>query len=153
MKRIICAALLLLCFTAVPANAQNIRVETTGGAVDLNYPSASTRITFSSGKMLFHSEGKVVHTFDIKTIDRIAFVGYNNIEASAAKQAVIYVQDTDELVVNVTPGTAIAIYRPDGICVWSQLKTIAASAIDLTHLSSGTYVVTAGSETLKFVKP
>ena len=147
--------LVLFLLGVVQARAQQIAVTFNDGGMsqfDEYYPG-DCKITFSNGQMLFHVNGALDCTIAIKDIQRMVFYAYHaSVDDMEAKNSIVYNPVSAELVANVAPGTAIKIYRTCGECVLSRIQTVAAPAINLAHLSAGTYIVVAGSETLKFVK-
>lgn len=154
MKRTIYLILALLLMGVAQTNAQQIAVFSRDGSeVKFDRGAQPRKITFSNGQMLFHVGDAVNSVFNIKDILRIDFYEYDaSVDKVGTDSGISYDSMREELVVPVNPGTAISIYRTCGACVWSQLQTIAAPAISVAHLPAGTYVVVAGSETLKFVK-
>lgn len=152
MKRNIYFILALLFLGVV--QAQQIAVTLNDGGVWQfdKYPD-DCKITFSNGQMLFHVNDAVESTIAIKDIKRMVFYAYHaSVDDMEVRNSIVYNPIRAELVADVAPGTAIRIYRTCGECVLSRIQTVAAPAINLAHLSVGTYIVVAGSETLKFVK-
>ena len=155
MKRTIYLILALLLMGVARVSAQQIAVFSRDGSeVKFEWGAQPcSKITFSNGQMLFHAGDAVNSTFNIKDVLRIDFYDLNaSVDKVGTDSGISYNPIRKELVVSANPGTAISIYRTCGACVWSQLQTIAAPAISVAHLPAGTYVVVAGSETLKFVK-
>lgn len=145
-------ALLLLCVAQV--KAQQIAVTLNdGGMWQFDESPGDCKITFANGQMLFHVNDAVEGTIAIKNIQRMVFYAYHaSVDDMEVRNSIVYNPVSAELVADVAPGTAIKIYRTCGECVLSRIQTVAAPAINLAHLSAGTYIVVAGSETLKFVK-
>ena len=154
MKRNLYLIFALLLLGVAQARAQQIAVTfNDGGMFQFDKNPGDCKITFSNGQMLFHVNGAVKSTIAIKDIQRMVFYAYHaSVDDMETKDNIVYNPVSAELVANVAPGTAIKIYRTCGECVLSRIQTVAAPAISLAHLSAGTYIVVAGSETLKFVK-
>lgn len=154
MKRNIYFILALLFLGVVQVRAQKMVVALNDGSEVLLDEEASSvrKITFSDGKMFFHADNTVKNTFDIKSIQRIYAIRYSSVDALNTRNKIEYLPARQEIIVHTTPGTAITMYRTDGVCVLSKVQTLAAPAINIAHLSAGTYVVGAEGETLKFVK-
>lgn len=154
MKRIFYLFLALLLLGVVQARAQQIAVTfNDGGMWQFDECPGDCKITFSNGQMLFHVNDAVESTIAIKDIQRMVFYAYHaSVDDMEVRNSIVYNPISAELVADVAPGTAIKIYRTSGECVLSRIQTVAAPAINLAHLSAGTYIVVAGSETLKFVK-
>lgn len=112
----------------------------------------TAKITFSDGKMLFHVNGAVKNTFEIKDINRIYTPRYSSVEALDVLHEIAYLSATQELIVGADPGTVIAIYYANGAKALSRIQTIASTPISVAHLPAGAYVVVVGGKTLKFVK-
>lgn len=145
--------LALLLLGVVQARAQKMVVALNdGNEIMLDEAVGSCKITFADGQMLFHVDNTVKKTFGIKDVQRIYSPRYSSVDALDAKMKIAYYPADEEVVVDAIPGTTIAVYSTDGACVMSKVQTIAAPAISVAHLSSGTYIVVVGSETLKFVK-
>ena len=154
MKRNLYLIFALLLLGVAQARAQQIAVTfNDGGMFQFDEYPGDCKITFSNGQMLFHVNDAVKSTIAIKDILRMVFYEYHaSVDDMEARNSMVYNPISAELVANVAPGTAINIYRTCGECVLSRIQTVAAPAINLAHLSAGTYIVVAGSETLKFVK-
>lgn len=153
MKRNIYLILALLFMGAVQVRAQQMAVVTAEGTTEhAAYPYEKAKITFSNGQMLFHYDGKVTNTYNIKDIKQIFFYVTGAVDSMPNANTITYSSLKEELNINTAPGTAIAIYHTSGTCVLSKVQTVASPAISVVHLQSGTYIVVVGSETLKFVK-
>jgi hypothetical protein len=152
MKRFIYLTLL---FTAtLQLKAQQMNIETAEGTTSVDYATYETvRLTFANGKMQLMNDDTVVKTFDIKKISRIYFYSTNDIKTATTEPWANYSPLTQELQVSATPGTRIDIYHLNGAVAYTDIQTIATSAIKLAHLPAGTYVLSAGNQTYKFVKP
>ena len=154
MKRFIHLPLALLFAATLQLRAQQINIETTEGTTTVDYTTYETvKLAFANGKMLLMNEGAVVKTFDIKKISRMYFSSINAIETTTTEPWANYSPFTQELQVNATPGARIDIYHFNGVKAYTDMSTIATSAINLSHLSTGTYVLVVGNQTYKFVKP
>lgn len=152
MKRNIYFILALLLLGVVQVKAQQMAVVTAEGTTEYTHrPYTSGKITFADGKMLFHQDGKVVDTHNIKDISRIYFYETSAIDAVQGEQVIAYSPAAEELRVNASFGV-VFVYQLDGTRVLSQSQTIATSTISVAHLPAGVYVATIGRETLKFVK-
>ena len=153
MKRNIYLILALLFMGVVQVRAQQMAVVTLEGTTEhAEYPYEKAKITFSDGQMLFHYDGKVTNTYNIKDIKQIFFYITGAVDSMPNANAITYSSLREELNVNAAPGTAITIYSTCGTRVLSKVQSVAAPAISVAHLQSGTYIVVVGSETLKFVK-
>ena len=154
MKRSLNLILALLLLCVVQVEAQQIAVTLNdGGMWQFDENPGDCKITFANGQMLFHVNDAVEGTIAIKNIQRMVFYAYHaSVDDMEVQNSIVYNPVSAELVADVAPGTAIKIYRTCGECVLSRIQTVAAPAINLAHLSAGTYIVVAGSETLKFVK-
>jgi hypothetical protein len=154
MKRNLYLLFALLLTGTLNMSAQQLAVTLNdGGMRQFDENPGICKITFSNGQMLFHVNDAVESTIAIKDIQRMVFYAYHaSVDDMETKDNIVYNPVSAELVANVAPGTVIKIYRTCGECVLSRIQTVAAPAINLAHLSAGTYIVVAGSETLKFVK-
>lgn len=154
MKRNLYLLFALLLTGTLNMSAQQLAVTLNdGGMRQFDENPGICKITFSNGQMLFHVNDAVESTIAIKDIQRMVFYAYHaSVDDMETKDNIVYNPVSAELVANVAPGTVIKIYRTCGECVLSGIQTVAAPAINLAHLSAGTYIVVAGSETLKFVK-
>lgn len=154
MKRNLYIVFTLLFAATTQMSAQQMAVSlTTGEAISFEYDPSACKITFSGGQMLFHANGEVKNSYNIKEIQRIFFYGgAGNVDTMPHEQVITYSSATEELNINTQPGTSVAVYHLSGAQALCQLQTIASSTISVAHLPAGTYVVVAGSETLKFVK-
>lgn len=153
MKQRFYLILMSLFMGAVQVSAQQLEVQTINGTAPKSYKYApeACKITFSEGKMLFHHQGTVVDTYEIKDIQRIFFYANNTaVIGMEADKGIAY--SAGELLVHAAPGTAIAVYRTDGMCVLSKVQSIASPAISVEHLPAGVYLVVVGNETFKFVR-
>lgn len=152
MKRLIYLTLLLA--ATLQVKAQQFNIETAEGTTSVDYDIYETvRLTFANGKMQLLNDGAVVKTFDIKKISRMYFYSANAIETTTTKSWASYSPHTQELQVSATPGTRIIIYHLNGAVAYTAMQTIATSTIKLSHLPVGTYVLSVGNQTSKFVKP
>ena len=152
MKRYFYLIIALLLLGVAQVRAQQIAVVTAEGTIEYAHrPYTSGKITFADGKMLFHHDGKVVGTHNIKDISRIYFYETSAIDAVQGEQVMVYSPAVEELRVNAYFGV-VFVYQLDGTRVLSQSLTIATSTISVAHLPAGVYVATIGCETLKFVK-
>ena len=144
-------ALLLLCVAQV--EAQQIAVVTADKTTEYgHFLYDNAKITFSNGQMLFHYDGNVVGTFNIKDVEKLFFYITGSVDKIQKNKVVAYSSDCEELSVNSPVGTSVVVYHVNGNRVLSHLQTIASSTISVAHLPAGIYVVVIGSETLKFVK-
>ena len=152
MKRYIYLILMLLLAEVV--QAQQIAVMFKGGGgVELNESPNDCKITFSDGQMLFHVNGKIDCTFDIKEIQHAVFYAYQtSVDEMEAKGVIRYNPASDELTVDARPGTSVVVYHVKGKRAMSHIQTIASSSFSVAHLPVGAYVVVAGNDNLKFVK-
>jgi hypothetical protein len=151
MKRNLYLILALLLLGVVQMRAQQMAVVTAEGTTEYTQrPYTSGKITFADGKMLFHHDGKVIGTHNIKDISRIYFFETRGIDAVQDKQPITYSPATEELHINASYGV-VSVYQLNGTRVLSQPQTIATSTISVAHLPAGVYVATIGRETLKFV--
>ena len=111
-------ALLLLCVAQV--RAQQVAVVTAEGTTEYAHrPYTSGKITFADGKMLFHQDGKVVGTHNIKDISRIYFYETSAIDAVQGEQVIVYSPAVEELRVNASFGV-VFVYQLDGTRVLSH---------------------------------
>ncbi len=152
MKRNLHLILALLFMGTMQVSAQQMAVVTSEGTTEYTHrPYTSGKITFADGKMLFHYDGKVIGTHNIKDISRIYFFETRGIDAVQDKQPITYSPTAEELHINATFGV-VSVYQLNGTRVLSQPQTIATSTISVAHLPAGVYIATIGRETLKFVK-
>lgn len=153
MKRNLYLILALLLLGVVQARAQQIAVVTADKTTEYgHYPYDNAKITFSNGQMLFHYDGNVVGTFNIKDVEKLFFYITGSVDKIQKNKVVSYSSDCEELSVNSPVGTSVVVYHVNGNRVLSHLQTIASSTISVAHLPAGIYMVVVGSETLKFVK-
>lgn len=153
MKRIFYLFFVLLLLGVVQARAQQIAVVTADKTTEYgHYPYDNAKITFSNGQMLFHYDGNVVGTFNIKDVEKLFFYITGSVDKIQKNKVVSYSSDCEELSVNSPVGTSVFVYHVNGNRVLSHLQTIASSNISVAHLPAGIYMVVVGSETLKFVK-
>lgn len=153
MKRNLYLILALLLLGVVQVRAQQIAVVTTDKTTEYgHYPYDNAKITFSNGQMLFHYDGNVVGTFNIKDVEKLFFYLTGSMDEIQKNKVVSYSSDCEELSVNSPVGTSVVVYHVNGNRVLSHLQTIASSTISVAHLPAGIYMVVVGSETLKFVK-
>lgn len=153
MKRNLYLILALLLLGVAQARAQQIAVVTADKTTEYgHYPYDNAKITFSNGQMLFHYDGNVVGTFNIKDVEKLFFYITGSVDKIQKNKVVSYSSDCEELSVNSPVGTSVVVYHVNGNRVLSHLQTIASSTISVAHLPAGIYMVVVGSETLKFVK-
>ncbi len=153
MKRNLYLILALLLLGVVQVRAQQIAVVATDKTTEYgHYPYDNAKITFSNGQMLFHYDGNVVGTFNIKDVEKLFFYLTGSMDEIQKNKVVAYSSDCEELSVNSPVGTSVVVYHVNGSRVLSHLQTIASSTISVAHLPAGIYMVVIGSETLKFVK-
>lgn len=153
MKRNLYLILALLLLGVVQVRAQQIAVVTADKTTEYgHYPYDNAKITFSNGQMLFHYDGNVVGTFNIKDVEKLFFYITGSVDKIQKNKVVSYSSDCEELSVNSPVGTSVVVYHVNGNRVLSHLQTIASSTISVAHLPAGIYMVVVGSETLKFVK-
>lgn len=153
MKRNFYLFFVLLLLGVVQARAQQIAVVTADKTTEYGYyPYDNAKITFSNGQMLFHYDGNVVGTFNIKDVEKLFFYITGSVDKIQKNKVVSYSSDCEELSVNSPVGTSVVVYHVNGNRVLSHLQTIASSTISVAHLPAGIYMVVVGSETLKFVK-
>lgn len=153
MKRNLYLILALLLLGVVQVRAQQIAVVTADKTTEYaQWPYESAKITFTNGQMLFHYDGNVVGTFNIKDVEKLFFYITGSVDKIQKNKVVSYSSDCEELSVNSPVGTSVVVYHVNGNRVLSHLQTIASSTISVAHLSAGIYMVVVGSETLKFVK-
>ena len=153
MKRNLYLILALLLLGVVQVRAQQIAVVTADKTTEYgHYPYDNAKITFSNGQMLFHYDGNVVGTFNIKDVEKLFFYMTGSVDKIQKNKVVSYSSDCEELSVNSPVGTSVVVYHVNGNRVLSHLQTIASSTISVAHLPAGIYMVVVGSETLKFVK-
>ena len=153
MKRNLYLIFALLLLGVAQARAQQIAVVTTDKTTEYgHYPYDNAKITFSNGQMLFHYDGNVVGTFNIKDVEKLFFYITGSVDKIQKNKVVSYSSDCEELSVNSPVGTSVVVYHVNGNRVLSHLQTIASSTISVAHLPAGIYMVVVESETLKFVK-
>ena len=153
MKRNLYLILALLLLGVVQVRAQQIAVVTADKTTEYgHYPYDNAKITFSNGQMLFHYDGNVLGTFNIKDVEKLFFYITGSVDKIQKNKVVSYSSDCEELSVNSPVGTSVVVYHVNGNRVLSHLQTIASSTISVAHLPAGIYMVVVGSETLKFVK-
>ena len=153
MKRNLYLILALLLLGVAQVRAQQIAVVTADKTTEYgHYPYDNAKITFSNGQMLFHYDGNVVGTFNIKDVEKLFFYITGSVDKIQKNKVVSYSSDCEELSVNSPVGTSVVVYHVNGNRVLSHLQTIASSTISVAHLPAGIYMVVVGSETLKFVK-
>lgn len=153
MKRNLYLILALLLLGVVQVRAQQIAVVTADKTTEYaQWPYESAKITFTNGQMLFHYDGNVVGTFNIKDVEKLFFYMTGSVDEIQKNKVVSYSSDCEELSVNSPVGTSVVVYHVNGNRVLSHLQTIASSTISVAHLPAGIYMVVIGSETLKFVK-
>lgn len=153
MKRNLYLILALLLLGVVQVRAQQIAVVTADKTTEYgHYPYDNAKITFSNGQMLFHYDGNVVGTFNIKDVEKLFFYITGSVDKIQKNKVVSYSSDCEELSVNSPVGTSVVVYHVNGNRVLLHLQTIASSTISVAHLPAGIYMVVVGSETLKFVK-
>ena len=74
MKRNLYLILALLLLGVVQVRAQQIAVVTADKTTEYaQWPYESAKITFTNGQMLFHYDGNVVGTFNIKDVEKLFF--------------------------------------------------------------------------------
>ena len=153
MKRNIYLLLALLFAGSLQLKAQKMVVALNNSTeVFLDEDITTSKIIFSGGKMLFHVNGAVKNTFEIKDIKRIYTPRYSSVDAWDALPKIAYMSATQELVVGANPGTVVAIYHANGAMALSHVQTIAGTPVSVAHLPAGAYVAVVGGQTLKFVK-
>ena len=153
MKRNLYLIFALLLLGVAQARAQQIAVVTADKTTEYgHYPYDNAKITFSNGQMLFHYDGNVVGTFNIKDVEKLFFYITGSVDKIQKNKVVSYSSDCEELSVNSPVGTSVVVYHVNGNRVLSHLQTIASSTMSVAHLPAGIYMVVVGSETLKFVK-
>ena len=153
MKRNLYLILALLLLGVVQVRAQQIAVVTADKTTEYgHYPYDNAKITFSNEQMLFHYDGNVLGTFNIKDVEKLFFYITGSVDKIQKNKVVSYSSDCEELSVNSPVGTSVVVYHVNGSRVLSHLQTIASSTISVAHLPAGIYMVVVGSETLKFVK-
>ena len=153
MKRNLYLILALLLLGVVQVRAQQIAVVTADKTTEYaQWPYESAKITFTNGQMLFHYDGNVLGTFNIKDVEKLFFYITGSVDKIQKNKVVSYSSDCEELSVNSPVGTSVVVYHVNGNRVLSHLQTIASSTISVAHLPAGIYMVVVGSETLKFVK-
>lgn len=154
MKRRAYIFFVILLASVVQMRAQQMAVAfNDGGEVKFEESHTSSKITFSNGKMIFHVDGAVKSTIDIKDVSRIYFYDVNaRVDEVQDKDVVAYSATTEELLVHAQPGTIVAIYHANGSLALSRVQAIAATPVSVAHLPAGTYVAVVGNVTLKFVK-
>lgn len=153
MKRNLYLIFALLLLGVAQARAQQIAVVTADKTTEYgHYPYDNAKITFSNGQMLFHYDGNVVGTFNIKDVEKLFFYITGSVDKIQKNKVVSYSSDCEELSVNSPVGTSVVVYHVNGNRVLSHLQTIVPSTISVAHLPAGIYMVVVGSETLKFVK-
>ena len=153
MKGYLYLILALLLLGVVQVRAQQIAVVTADKTTEYgHYPYDNAKITFSNGQMLFHYDGNVVGTFNIKDVEKLFFYITGSVDEIQKNKVVSYSSDCEELSVNSPVGTSVVVYHVNGNRVLSHLQTIASSTISVAHLPAGIYMVVVGSKTLKFVK-
>ena len=153
MKRNLYLILALLLLGVVQVRAQQIAVVTADKTTEYgHYPYDNAKITFSNGQMLFHYDGNLVGTFNIKDVEKLFFYMTGSVDKIQKNKVISYSSDCEELSVNSPVGTSVVVYHVNGNRVLSHLQTIASSTISVAHLPAGIYMVVVGSETLKFVK-
>ena len=146
--------LAILLASVVQMRAQQVAVAfNDGGEVKFEENYTSCKITFSNGQMLFHIDGAVKSTIDIKDVNRIYFYGSNaHVDEVLDKELMVYSADAEALLVHTNPGTAVAIYHANGSLILSRVQTIASTPISVAHLPAGAYIAVVENVTLKFVK-
>ena len=154
MRKRIYIFLGILFFAVAQMRAQQMAVEfNAGGEVKFEECYTHSKITFSNGQMMFHVDGAVKSTIDIKDVNRIYFYGSNaHVDEVLDKELVIYSADAKALFVRANPGTAVAIYHANGSLILSRVQTIASLPISVAHLPAGAYIAVVENVTLKFVK-
>ena len=154
MKRNLYLILALLFAGSMQMRAQQMVVVTgEGETTHTEYPYEKANITFSNGQMLFHFDGKVAKTYNIKDIEKIYFyVDDATVDAMPSPDAVSYSSHREELTINALPGTPIVLYHANGAQAFSYVQPIASMPVSVAHLPAGVYVVAVGGETHKFVK-
>lgn len=154
MKRRAYIFLVMLFASVVQMRAQQMSVAfNNGGEVKFEESHTSSKITFSNGKMIFHVDGAVKNTIDIKDINRIYFYDVDaRVDEVQDKDVMAYSAAAEELIVHAQPGAIVAIYHVNGALALSCVQTIAATPVSVAHLSAGTYVAVVGNVTLKFAK-
>ena len=154
MKRNLYLILALLLLGVVQVRAQQIAVVTADKTTEYGHypPYDNAKITFSNGQMLFHYDGNVVGTFNIKDVEKLFFYITGSVDKIQKNKVVAYSSDCEELSVNSPVGTSVVVYHVNGNRVLSHLQTIASSTISVAHLPAGAYVAVVGGKTFKFVK-
>ena len=154
MKRRTYIFFAILFVAVAQMKAQQIAVEfNDGGEVKFEECYTHSKVTFSNGQMMFHVDGAVKSTIDIKDVSRIYFYDVNaRVDEVQDKDVVAYSATTEELIIHAQPGTIVAIYHANGSLALSRVQAIAATPVSVAHLPAGTYVAVVGGVTLKFVK-
>ena len=154
MKRRTYIFFAILFVAVAQMKAQQIAVEfNDGGEVKFEECYTHSKVTFSNGQMMFHVDGAVESTIDIKDVNRIYFYGSNaHIGEVLDKEPMVYSADAEALLVHTNPGTAVAIYHANGSLILSRVQTIASTPISVAHLPAGAYIAVVENVTLKFVK-
>ena len=153
MKRNIYLLLALLFAGSLQLQAQKMVVAFNNSTeVLLDEDIATCKITFSDGKMLFHVNGAVKNTFEIKDIKRIYAPRYSSVDALDMPYKMAYLSATQQLVVGAEPGIVMTVYHANGAKALSHIQTIASTPVSVAHLPAGAYVAVVGGKTFKFVK-
>ena len=135
MKRNLYLILALLLLGVVQVRAQQIAVVTADKTTEYgHYPYDNAKITFSNGQMLFHYDGNVVGTFNIKDVEKLFFYLTGSMDEIQKNKVVSYSSDCEELSVNSPVGTSVVVYHVNGNRVLSHLQTIASSTISVAMI-------------------
>ena len=123
MKRNFYLFFVLLLLGVVQARAQQIAVVTADKTTEYgHYPYDNAKITFSNGQMLFHYDGNVVGTFNIKDVEKLFFYITGSVDKIQKNKVVSYSSDCEELSVNSPVGTSVVVYHVNGNRVLSHLQ-------------------------------
>ena len=111
--------------------------------------------TFENGFLVIRSS-KATASFHLEDILRYTYIGVNtSIEQLPSERAIIIAKDGDGVTFrNLREGSTVNVYSADGMLV-EQHTAIAGQplSISIAHRTPGVYIVKAGKETIKLMKP
>ena len=112
--------------------------------------------TFEDGLLVIRSS-KASASFQLENILRYTYEGVSPsaIDLLPSERAVIIAKDGDGVTFrNLPDGTSVSVYSANGMLV--EQRTVTAGqplTISIAHHPAGVYVVKAGKETIKLMKP
>ena len=112
--------------------------------------------TFEDGLLVIRSS-KASASFQLENILRYTYEGVSPsaIDLLPSERAVIIAKDGDGVTFrNLPDGTSVSVYSANGVLVEQRTATASQSlTISIAKRPAGVYVVKAGKETIKLMKP